>query len=329
MLSFAGCLELKQVAQPIYDEVDASAPFAVLSMSPIASWEDDARTILTSNRRFGLSEDDFDTLLEGIDLDRPAAAIMYLNEGIPEPVLYLPLADYDDFKNSLDHVFGLRRAATNTFYYGHYRIKAKQVGDYAVLGVSIDGLNHSPGFPEEFVNEKPADIDWQFKMMTQEVHRKEQRNIFRALKNSLGEEFAQLAKDNLSFTVGLNLDANHDLGIQAEINPLPKDPERIQELLKGAIGEKWALNTNVQNDKLMVQVDLPMKKVGAAWRNVKPVLQRAFDLHLSVIAVQSTRADVRFNEENGDTSVFNQTGNTRERNQDENSKPSTLPQTNR
>ncbi len=296
VLLVAGC---GNTSFPFGEKLDSTAqaetrptPFAVLTIAPSQNWFGNIEALMTNRTEVtSVSDEKLQKILAGIDVHRPTAAMLYLSDkGLPEPVIFVPVVDYEGFLDELDRRFRLKRAFACSFRIGQYRFLVKQVGDYAAIGTSVDGINSGPQSPEPYLQEMPKSCDFALQLRIKSLRKHEKKNLFSAVRDSLGETIATMVHQTDSLVFGLTLDSTKEIGLQAQFDPAPANPLEIQQMVQDVFATQgWISSTEIKEDHLTLDIDVPSPQIKSVWVQIKPTLESAFKSQLKSLAQRASR----------------------------------------
>lgn len=275
------------------EKVGDAEPFATLAAAPLEQWWPEAFAVMEGTSDKILSEKGVRKIFPGIDIEKPCAASVYMSEKlIPEPVLYLPVRNYDRFVTHLKLKFQLKQAAASKFRFGPFKLYVKQRGEFAVIGTSITGINHSPAFPQSAVDAIPNGHDLAFNLKTKTLSRGEKKYIAKAIKTSLSKQFSELVETNESFTFGLKFNSTKEMKLLTAIKPAPRNAKELAD----AIGvffksQKIESSVDVDNHCVACNFTMPATQFAKAWDDVEGAVGEAFKPHLTAMRKRALHQD--------------------------------------
>ena len=293
---FAGCGDVnfefigKNTPEP--DANADNAPLAVLAAGPSKNWFANAQAAWAGSEEVDeWTVQDLEQLMAGMDVHRPLAAFLYLSDqGMAEPVIYLPVVDYDQFLDELAGVFKLRRAIASSFLIGQQKFLVKNIGDYAVIGTSLDRINQAPRTPDRYVGNLTAEYDFAFKILGDEFPKMEKTRLAQALGDSLDGAYQDLFLKTDNFCIGLNIDPDQGYRCQALLNPVPEDVDAVANLLANTFSS-WGVDVKaeVAGDNMVCDLDINTEHVSSGWAQIEPALITMLESQRSMFAHRKNR----------------------------------------
>jgi len=264
-----------------------TAPFAVLSMAPTRDCYAKLVTFTTNDDEpVALSDKELQKRLPGIDHRRRAAAVLYKSaSGDAEPLVYLPVADYERFVDGLARRVKLKRAVASRFTFGPRELLVMHVGNYAVIGMSLQAIKQGPQSPEPFLQGMPEDADFAFKWNSRSADKRVKRTFIHSLKNSLGVEFSQLVAKSKQLVCSMNIDSSRNVEFHAQVSSGSENSDQVQaELNEVFAAHAWKASTETNEDFLAFDVAFPSDQVNSTWAKLKPLAKNYFQSQRGAIA---------------------------------------------
>lgn len=265
-------------------------PFAVLSMAPTHEWFGTAQSLMGNSDDKGFVWDKkLRKIFGAIDTQRQAAVFFLESEKRgSEPVIYLPVEDYDRFLDQLARQCQLKRAIASSFDYGPYRFLVKQVGEYAVIGTSLEGIKKGPTAPEVYLQSMPQDDDFSFRLNSKSTNKRERMKLANSIHSSFGADFAKMFFQCDSFDCGLRVDSSGSIQFHAQVRPLPENSDEIRGLMIDVVAARGGTgSTEIKEDSLVFDIAFPSDQANSAWAQIQPGVLNAFVSQLTVSANRS------------------------------------------
>jgi hypothetical protein len=222
--------------------------------------------------------------------DRAMVGVIYAAEnGIPEPLLYIPVESYDQFVNDVDQLYSIHRAVATRVRVGHYEMILKQVGDYAVFGTSAEAINYGPQDPESFAD-CPGNSGAVVKLQLDNLSKKELAGVCHSVNSWLGESASQALQDSSSVSLDLEFDRRQKPAFQLTLKPKANQVDScgISATAASSVAD-IPLTQSQTSDGIILELTPSTEQLERLLSDVRPVFNRAFDRHIAVIAYKATK----------------------------------------
>jgi hypothetical protein len=264
-------------------------PIAVISIAPTQKWLADLQGM--SSNSFELVDMDIDQIakqLPGTDLQKPVTILLYASKRqTVQPVVYLPVANYEQFLNGLAKRVRLNRAFASSFMVGSQKILVKQVGDFAVFGTSLKQINAAPTSPESFRDELPSGADFAIKVNADSLRESEKQKLAKLVCDYLGDSFEPMNFDAGSIILGLSIDSKAGIQLQTQLSPVPENPEKFQQSLNDAMVKRGLpFSSEIAKNKLIFDLKFNADQLDAAWSLVSTMLADSYQAQQKTLIQQ-------------------------------------------
>lgn len=268
-----------------------TTPFAVLSMAPTQDCCEKLMPFINSDHDPGkLSDRELQKLLSGIDSRQRAAAIIYKStDGVAEPLVYLPVADYERFLDALARRVKLKRAVASTIMFGPNKLVIMNVGNHAVIGLSLKAIKQGPQSPSAFLKELPEDADFVFQWNSHSADKRVKETLIRLLKKSIGEEFARLVSRSKSLDCSLNIDSMRNVDFHARLSPVPENAEQFEAELNDSLAARASTaSTKWQDEQFVLDFTFSSEQVSSTLAAFGHAAKSYFKSHNNLYASHSS-----------------------------------------
>ena len=178
--------------------------------------------------------------LKGIDHGQPFVACIWLSEkGSPEPVLYVPVNDYEKFVSSLAKKYVIKsRGIATKFRSGRRHFYVTQGDGHAKVTRSLDDSRSVQDSPSDLLPGLPTESGFVFKWSPNSLNQKQAKPILVPLHHLVGESFAQLLSLDSSLVFSLEADGKElASGVDVNMTNVPENVEGVRTQLE----EKYSL----------------------------------------------------------------------------------------
>lgn len=256
-------------------------PFAVLSIDPNDVWL--TELLLPS---VNITDDKLSKVARlmsekyGIDVSRRAVAVYGLSElGAAHPLLYLPVKDYGRFLDELGRQFRVKQAIASSITIGRDRLIVMQVGEYAVIGTSLKGIEKGPERPEDLLGDLPEGYDLVFQCRTGMTKKVCSEQMVQSIKSLLGPNLSELMLKSKSVTYALRSRDDKSLEFFADFEPLSGEGDGLQDKVADLVSlrQGWTLTEPEQSALLKINGSFAGAQTEVTFTNVRNSLASIYD----------------------------------------------------
>ncbi len=212
----------------------------------------------------------FDSL-PGVAEQRPITIFFYATKGgTIQPIVYLPVVDYEQFLDALAKKVRLHRAMASSFLVGSQKIRVKPVGENAVFGTSLKNINLAPQTPELFCEWQTDDADFEFKITPALLQDCDRQNLAKMIGGYLGDPVQQAVLETDSVVFRLKISAPTGMQIQTEFHPIPPNLDDLvvhldNEFETGGIGAA----TEMISNGFVLNFDSEVRQLNSVWSKME------------------------------------------------------------
>ena len=281
-----GLLETEQVQEHLNSGPE---PMVIVTVAPTRQWMADLQRLVSDRGEYGdVDLLQFANALPGIDKQQPMTLLLYASKrGTFQPIVYLPVTDYEKFLDGLATRVRLHRAFASSFTMGSQKILVKPVGEYAVFGTSLKLINKAPSSPELHCNQLPIDADFALSINTTTLRESDKQKFANFVGDYLGSPCQRAAVEVDSLVFGLKIDPQAGLQLQTEFQPVPQNLQQINESLEDlfvAAGMKVA--SKMTRNGICLNFDLDSTQLNSAWSKMESLVTDSFQAQRQILMQQ-------------------------------------------
>lgn len=224
-------------------------PLAVLSVAPGPATFDVALAMIGLNDPKSKKTQAQEKTFPGIDGQRPVIALLYLTQhGHADPLIYVPVADYEKFLDGLDKKFRLNRAISTTISIRRQQLMLMHVGDHAVFGFTTQSIKRGPRTPQRWADNFSDNSDIAFDWVGTS-QRPQLKRLLAAIKSSFGSPAAQILAQAEFVALQITADPEQNIQLQARIGVDQKNMDQLKKQLDKLVSNQDSLTTESSPDK--------------------------------------------------------------------------------